>query len=85
VISTAYNRAKDVLTTNIDLLHRVAAALLDRETLTREDIAVLMRGEQLAPRPPVVPPTPPPAVTPVPVGEPRRVPPMLGGPEVAPA
>jgi cell division protease FtsH len=85
VISTAYNRAKDVLTQHIDLLHTVAAALLDRETLTREDIAVLMRGEQLTPRPPAVPPTPPPAATPVPASEPRRVPPLLGGPEIAPA
>jgi len=86
VIATAYNRAKDTLTTHIDLLHAVAGALLDRETLTREDIGFLMRGEKLPPRPPSVPTAPPVAVAPVPVGEPRRVPPpLLGGPEIAPA
>jgi cell division protease FtsH len=60
--------------------------LLERETLTREDIAVLMRGEKLPPRSAVPPVSPnPPLVTPVPVAEPRRAPPLLGGPEVAPA
>jgi cell division protease FtsH len=86
VIGEAYNRAKETLTKNIDLLHKVASALLERETLTREDIGYLMRGEELPPRPPVVPPVPPTPVTPIPVGEPRRsAPPLLGGPEVAPA
>ena len=85
VISVAYNRAKDVLTSNLELLHTVAAALLDRETLTREDIAVLMRGEKLTPRPPAVPPVPPASAAPVPVTEPRRAPPLFGGPEIAPA
>jgi len=86
VIGEAYNRAKDTLTKHMDLLHKVAAALLERETLTREDIGYLMRGEELPPRPPAVPPVPPTPVTPIPVGEPRRsAPPLLGGPEVAPA
>jgi cell division protease FtsH len=85
VITKAYNQAKETLTTHVDLLHKVAAALLERETLTREDIGYLIRGEDLPPRPPAVPPVPPTPVSPVPVGEPRRVPPILGGPEVAPA
>src|SRR3712207_5474479 len=38
VIDEAYNRAKSVLTEHLQLLHLVAAALLERETLTREDI-----------------------------------------------
>ncbi len=86
VIADAYNRARQALTEHLTLLHAVAGALLERETLTREDIAVLIRGEKLPPRstvPPVVPA--PPAVTPLPVAEPRRAPPLLGGPEVAPA
>ena len=37
-----------MLTENIDLLHTVAAALLERETLTREDIEMLARGENAA-------------------------------------
>jgi cell division protease FtsH len=86
VITKAYNTAKETLTTHVDLLHKVAAALLERETLTREDIGYLIRGEALPPRPSGVPPVPPSPVTPIPVGEPRRsAPPLLGGPEVAPA
>jgi cell division protease FtsH len=86
VIGKAYNTAKETLTTHVELLHKVAAALLERETLTREDIGFLIRGEPLPPRPPAVPPIPPTPVTAIPVGEPRRsAPPLLGGPEVAPA
>ncbi|MEO8578154.1 MAG: ATP-dependent zinc metalloprotease FtsH [Gemmatimonadales bacterium] len=46
VIKEAYNRAKETLTEHLDLLHRVAAALLDRETLTGEDVAALARGDR---------------------------------------
>src|SRR5687767_10957835 len=83
VISEAFNRAKQVLTENIDLLHAVANSLLERETLTREDINYLMRGEKLPPRtsPPSAPPAP---VLPKPAPRPAP-PPLLGGPEVAPA
>jgi len=84
VIDQAYNRAKDVLTEHIDLLHKVAKSLLERETLTREDIEVLRRGEQLPPRTPNLPPTAPATVLP-PISEPRRMGPMLGGPEPSPA
>jgi cell division protease FtsH len=87
VIADAYNRARKALTDNLALLHAIAGALLERETLTREDIAILRRGEQLPPRvatPPAAVPASNP-VTPVPVAEPRRTPPLLGGPEVAPA
>src|SRR5213593_3465036 len=38
IIARAYERAKQTLHENIDLLHSVAQALLDRETLTREDV-----------------------------------------------
>src|SRR6266566_570096 len=38
VIDNAYDRAKATLQANVDLLHQVASALLERETLTREDI-----------------------------------------------
>ena len=84
VIDQAYNRAKAVLTEHIDLLHKVAKALLERETLTRDDIEVLRRGEQLPPRTPTTPPTAPAPLT-SPVAEPRRMPPIIGGPEPSPA
>jgi cell division protease FtsH len=84
VITESYNRATDTITANRDLLDRVAAALLDRETLSREDIAILEKGEQLPPRsePPV---TLPAAGKPTPAAEPRRVLPPMGGPEPSPA
>jgi len=84
VIDQAYNRAKSVLTEHLDLLHKVAKALLERETLTRDDIEVLRRGEQLPPRTPTAPPTASAPLT-SPVSEPRRIPPIIGGPEPSPA
>jgi cell division protease FtsH len=85
VIDEAYNRAKDVLTHHLTLLHQVAGALLERETLTRDDIEVLRRGEQLPPRQSGN--TPPPAAkAPAPIAQPKpSAPPLLGGPEIAPA
>src|SRR5689334_9059771 len=85
VIDHAYNRAKAVLTEHLELLHKVAKALLERETLTREDIEVLRRGEQLPPRTPTMPPPTAPATLIPSLAEPRRVPPIIGGPEPSPA
>jgi cell division protease FtsH len=85
VIKEAYNRAKETLTENMDLLHRVAEALLDRETLTGEDVMKLARGESLPPRatPPSAPALPA-KETVVPAAKPAK-PPLFGGPEPAPA
>ena len=86
IITEAYDRAKGVLTENMDLLHRVASALLERETLTGEEVLSLARGETLPPRRSEgsLPPTGPTA--PATVTEPRRATPgLLGGPEPAPA
>jgi cell division protease FtsH len=84
VINEAYNRAMDTITKHRDLLDRIAAALLERETLTREDIALLEKGDELPPRqdPPTALPV---ADRPAGAPEPRRVPPILGGPEPSPA
>jgi cell division protease FtsH len=84
IIKKAYERAKGVLQENLDLLHRVAQALLDRETLTRDDVDMLARGEQLPPRKTGTTPPKPAASTP-PALEPKRNPPLLGGPEPSPA
>ncbi|MGI8993078.1 MAG: ATP-dependent zinc metalloprotease FtsH [Nocardioidaceae bacterium] len=86
VIKEAYARARTVLEENLDLLHAVAAALLDRETLTGDEVAVLARGEKLPPRPVSPPPPSAPAALPSPVLHPKAAkPPLFGGPEVAPA
>ena len=85
VIKEAYSRATETLRTNIDLLHKVANALLERETLTGDEIRVLAAGGTLPPLIRESPPTPlAPAGTLKPSLRPTS-PPLLGGPEVAPA
>jgi len=85
VIKEAYARAKETLTENLALLHTVAAALLDRETLTGDEVQQLSRGETLAPRP-APPSLPPAAVKEASPAQPKPAkPPLFGGPEVAPA
>jgi cell division protease FtsH len=86
VIREAYQRATDVLTENLELLHSVAAALLERETLSGEEVKMLARGETLPPRTPSsFPPAPPvPVPSALPNPKPAR-PPLFGGPEIAPA
>ena len=85
VIEEAYSRAKKTLEDNLDLLHMVAGALLERETLTREDIAILSKGGVLPPRVSGAAPGGSPSPSPTPALEPRRTPPFLGGPEPSPA
>jgi cell division protease FtsH len=85
LLTESYERAKKTLEDNIDLLHAIAGALLDRETLTSDDIAILVEGGTLPPR---KAPTPSgtPAPTPTPAAQPKPAkPPLLGGPEIAPA
>jgi cell division protease FtsH len=86
LLNESYERARATLNENLDLLHAVAAALLERETLTSEDIAILVRGEKLpplkAPTPPTAPATNKPALAPH--ARPAK-PPLLGGPEPSPA
>ena len=69
----------------MELLHSVAQALLDRETLTRDDVNMLARGEELPPRIPTAPPKPLGSASPPAAVEPKRNPPLLGGPEPSPA
>jgi cell division protease FtsH len=51
IIDEAHERAHDVLGEHGDLLETIAQALLDRETLDREHILALDRGEVLPPMP----------------------------------
>ncbi|HJP60694.1 MAG TPA: ATP-dependent zinc metalloprotease FtsH [Gemmatimonadaceae bacterium] len=84
VIKEAYARATEVLQEHMELLHTVASALLDRETLTGDEVMALARGETLPPRPVSPPPSAPLLTTPVMHPKPSK-PPLFGGPEVAPA
>jgi cell division protease FtsH len=60
LLNESYERARRTLTENADLLQRVAQALLERETLSGEEIDLLVKGETLPPRGvPAAPATPP--------------------------
>jgi cell division protease FtsH len=49
VVTTCVKRAEKILTDNIDTLHRLAAALLEREILEAAEIDTVIRGEELPP------------------------------------
>ncbi len=86
ILDEAYQRARDILEADMDTLHRMAEALLERETLDRDEVDLLARGESLPP--PAVP-----AVLPTPekVGSTERAAdsgsgrPVLGTPPAEPA
>src|SRR6266513_1031149 len=61
ILGDAYERAKTVLLEHRDALDRLAAALLERETLDREVVEMVVAGKPLPPLPP--PPAAPPAPT----------------------
>ncbi len=48
-IDTAMATAERLLRENIDILHRMADALIERETLTSQDVDSIMRGDPLPP------------------------------------
>ncbi|HUN44798.1 MAG TPA: ATP-dependent zinc metalloprotease FtsH [Acetobacteraceae bacterium] len=45
IIDRAYQKAKRILTENIEELHRLARGLLEHETLTGDEIRTVLRGE----------------------------------------
>jgi len=49
IVQEAYDRAKKLLTDNLDVLHKISLALLERETLTGKEVDKIMRGEELPP------------------------------------
>ncbi|MDO9384384.1 MAG: ATP-dependent zinc metalloprotease FtsH [Hyphomicrobiaceae bacterium] len=50
LITTGEETARRVLTEKIDVLHAVAAALLEYETLNGEEVATIMRGDKIVRR-----------------------------------
>ncbi len=48
-VDTAYQEAYNVLNTNQDIMHRLAGALLERETLDASEIKLLIEGKELPP------------------------------------
>jgi cell division protease FtsH len=51
LVQGAYDRAKKLLSDNIDKLHALAGALLEREILDRDDIENILSGRPMAPMP----------------------------------
>jgi cell division protease FtsH len=49
IVDDCYARAKEILEKDIDILHAMAKALLERETLDREEIELLLKREELPP------------------------------------
>ena len=84
ILDDALRRARDVLQQNMALLHRMAEALLERETLDREELTQLVAGLELPPKlpapDPVLPPAPPRVPEMTPSGRP-----VLGTPPAEPA
>jgi len=86
VLGEAYERAKQILVEHRATLDRVASALLERETLDREEIELVVAGKPLPPVPPPPPPAPaaaaPAKEKPAPTPAPG---PVLGSPPPEPA
>jgi cell division protease FtsH len=49
IVSECYGRARDILSNHLDELHKVAKALLERESLDAEDIKILLNNGTLPP------------------------------------
>jgi cell division protease FtsH len=86
LIDEAYSRASAILGENRELLDRIAQALLDRETIDREDLDRLVKNQPLPPRsmPPVEPAAAPANTAAKPGPTPARAP-ILGAPPAEPA
>jgi cell division protease FtsH len=86
LVDEAYSRASTILGENRDLLDRIAQALLDRETIDREDLDRLVKNHPLPPRtlPPAEPAAAPANTASKPGTTPARAP-ILGAPPAEPA
>ena len=49
IVKHAYDKAKDILTSNQDKIHIIVKYLLERETLTGEELTLIMEGKELPP------------------------------------
>jgi len=85
IIEKMYGRAQTILEEKIDVLHAMASALLERETLDAEEIKVLLEGGTLEPIPTPAPDSKPaeeekpaqePTASPRPEEFPRGIPPL---------
>jgi cell division protease FtsH len=83
ILADAFERARSILTTHREDLDRLAAALLERETLDREEVDLVLAGKPLPPLSPSPTPAPPQAGPPRGRSTPQRG--VLGSPPPEPA
>ncbi len=84
LVDEAYARASQIITANRELLDRIADALLERETIGREDLDRLVKDLPLPPRlPPTDLPAPEASAPAKPGASPARAP-LLGTPPAEP-
>ncbi|WP_430735079.1 ATP-dependent zinc metalloprotease FtsH [Halodesulfovibrio aestuarii] len=50
IVETARSTARELIEGNLDVLHRIAESLLERETITGADIDLLIEGKELPPQ-----------------------------------
>ncbi len=85
LVDEAYARASQIIAANRELLDRIADALLERETIDREDLDRLVKDLPLPPRlPPTDLPAPQASAPAKPGASPARAP-LLGTPPAEPA
>jgi cell division protease FtsH len=86
ILGEAFGRARDILTTHRDDLDRLAAALLEHETLDGDEVNLVVAGKALPPAAAPATPTPPAAAPPgTPRGKATPRPGVLGSPPPEPA
>ena len=73
IVSSGYDKAKNLLAANRDTLERIAQALLEREVIDAAEVKLLMEGKPL----PEKPRTPPPPTQAAPSTDPKVVRPEL--------
>ncbi len=83
LLDEAYAEARTLITEHRDLLERIALALLERETIDRDDLDLLVRNQTLPPRP--LPPEPLPPWKPTADSKTPARAPLLGAPPAEPA
>jgi cell division protease FtsH len=74
IVSSAYDKAKNILNTNRETLERIAQALLEREVLDANEVKMLIEGTPLPEKPRTPPPSTPPLA---PATDPKVVRPEL--------
>jgi cell division protease FtsH len=86
LVDEAYARARTIISENRELLDRIADALLERETIDRDDLDRLVKNQPLPPRATLPPdaPTPQASAPTKPGASPARAP-LLGTPPAEPA